>query len=87
MIVSELRINVNASFDSTDLLILDIFRRFPSRSLRVHTIVDILEYKEVVLNSWELRDRLRRLVILGLVVRHKGKRRDRYSISHEYMDP
>ncbi len=87
MIVSELRINVNASFDSTDLLILDIFRRFPSRSLRVHTIVDILEYKEVVLNSWELRDRLRRLVILGLVVRHKGKRSDRYSISHEYMDP
>ena len=87
MIVSELRINVNASFDSTDVLILDVFRRLPSRSLRVHTIVDILEYKEVVLNSWELRDRLRRLVILGLVVRHKGKRSDRYSISHEYMDP
>ncbi|SIM49491.1 hypothetical protein CSP5_0621 [Cuniculiplasma divulgatum] len=87
MNVTELKIKVNASFDSTDLLILDIFRRIPSRSLRVHTIVDILEYEEVMLNSWELRDRLRRLVILGLVVRHQGKRSDRYSISHEYMDP
>ena len=87
MIVSELRINVNASFDNIDMLIMSIFRRFPSRSLRVHTIVDILEYEEVMLNSWELRDRLRRLVVLGLVVRHKGKRSDRYSISHEYVDP
>ncbi|MFG1545904.1 MAG: hypothetical protein AAE976_05330 [Thermoplasmataceae archaeon] len=87
MIVSELKVSVNASFDNIDMLIMSIFRRFPSRSLRVHTIVDILEYEEVMLNSWELRDRLRRLVVLGLIVRHKGKRSDRYSISHEYVDP
>ena len=86
MIVSELKVSVNASFDNIDMLIMSIFRRFPSRSLRVHTIVDILEYEEVMLNSWELRDRLRRLVVLGLIVRHKGKRSDRYSISHEYVD-
>jgi len=87
MIVSELKVSVNASFDNIDMLIMSIFRRFPSRSLRVHTIVDILEYEEVMLNSWELRDRLRRLVVLGLIVRHKGKRSDRYSISYEYVDP
>ena len=83
MIVTETRITVNASIDSIDTLILGILKRFPSRSLRLHAITNILEYEGVFLNYAQLRDRLRRLVILGLVCRHRGKRADRYSIPQE----
>ena len=83
MIVTETRITVNASIDSIDTLILGILKRFPSRSLRLHAITNILEYEGVFLNYAQLRDRLRRLVILGLVCRHRGKRTDRYSIPQE----
>jgi hypothetical protein len=87
MIVTESRIMVNAGIDSIDTLILDILKRFPSRSLKLHAVLDILEYEQVLMNYAQLRNRFRKLVILGLVCRHKGKRVDRYSISHEYMDP
>ena len=83
MIVTETRITVNASIDSIDTLILGIFQRFPSLSLRVRTLIDILEYEGIFMNYAQLRDRLRRLVILGLVCRHRGKRTDHYSIPHE----
>ena len=86
MIVTESRITVNASIDSIDRLILGIFERFPSRSLRVHALIDILEYEGVFMNYAQLRDRLRKLVILGLVCRHREKRTDRYSIPPEYHD-
>ena len=83
MIVTETRITVNASIDSIDTLILGILKRFPSRSLKLHAITNILEYEGVFLNYAQLRDRLRRLVILGLVCRYRGKRADRYSIPQE----
>ena len=83
MIVTETRITVNASIDSIDTLILDILKRFPSRSLKLHAIINILEYEGIFMNYAQLRDRLRRLVILGLVCRHRGKRTDRYSIPQE----
>ena len=83
MIVTETRITVNASIDSIDTLILDILKRFPSRSLKLHAIMNVLEYEGVLMNYAQLRDRLRRLVILGLVCRHRGKRTDHYSIPQE----
>ena len=83
MIVTETRITVNASIDSIDTLILSILKRFPSRSLKLHAIINILEYEGASMNYAQLRDRLRRLVILGLVCRHKGNRFDRYSIPQE----
>ena len=83
MIVTESRIMVNAGIDSIDTLILGILKRLPSRSLRVHTLIDIMEYEGVFMNYAQVRDRLRRLVILGLVCRHRGKRTDRYSIPQE----
>jgi hypothetical protein len=83
MIVTETRITINASIDSIDTLILGILKRFPSRSLKLHAITNILEYEGVFLNYAQLRDRLRRLVILGLVCRRRGKRTDRYSIPQE----
>ena len=83
MIVTETRITVNASIDSIDTLILGILKRFPSRSLKLHAIINILEYEGVLLNYAQLRDRLRKLVILGLVCRHRGKRTDHYSIPQE----
>jgi hypothetical protein len=82
MIVAETRITVNASIDSTDTLILDILNRFLSRSLKLHAVIDILEYEGIFMNHAQLRDRLRKLVILGLICRHKGKRTDRYFLFH-----
>ena len=86
MPVIELRITVNASFDSTDQLIMNILRRFPSRTLKIHSILNLMEYEGVFMNYKQLGDRLRRLVILGIVCRHKDKRTDRYSISPEYLN-
>ena len=83
MIIAETRITVNASIDSIDTLILGILKRFPSRSLRLHAIINVLEYEGVFMNYAQLRDRLRKLVILGLVCRHRGKRTDHYSIPQE----
>ena len=83
MTVTKARITVNASIDSTDMLILNILKRFPSRSLRLHAIINVLEYEGVFMNYAQLRDRLRKLVILGLVCRHRGKRTDHYSIPQE----
>lgn len=76
----DLRVRVYARIDDTDNLILSIFRRYPSRSLKASTILNILEYEGVSMSPGQLRDRLRKLVILGLVCRHKGNRVDRYSL-------
>ena len=83
----ELTIRVIVRIDALDNLILSIFQRYPSRSQKASTLLDILEYEGIAITPAQLRDRLRKLVILGLLIRHDGKRTDRYSLSQDHEDP
>jgi hypothetical protein len=82
-----LTVKVIARIDSLDNTILSIFQRYPSRSMKASSILSVLEYEGIVITPAHLRDRLRKLVILGLLIRHDGKRTDRYSLSQDHEDP
>ncbi|MCL5990148.1 MAG: hypothetical protein M1166_07450 [Candidatus Thermoplasmatota archaeon] len=71
---------MNVYLDRTDYNILQVFRRYPDKAFYAHQLRTILGYSGLDINYGELRDRLKVLVVVGVVKREKGKRVSRYSL-------
>ena len=82
----ELKVTVSVTLDSNEDAILSILSRYPSRALKVSTLRNVMQYEEIDISAARLRDYLGKLVVLGIVIRQKGNRTDRYSVSPEYIE-
>ena len=78
MKTSVIIVNVSISLDDIATKIINIFRRGPSRGLRSHQIRDILEYEGYITGYGQIRYRLQRLSLVGVLEREKGSHYDRY---------
>lgn len=78
--MQSMRLVLDVTLDDVDEKILDVLRRYPSRSWKVHQIRTILQYEGIELGSGHIRYRLQILSALSLVRRERARRGDRYGI-------
>ena len=78
--VEVISIALNVYLDRTDYNILQVFRRYPNKAFYAHQLRTLLEVEGLEINSFELRERLRVLVIVGVLKREKSRKFFRYGL-------
>ncbi len=78
--IDPVRVELEVHLDEIDVKILDIFRKYPTKTFQAHQVRTILERRGLDIGYGELRDRLRVFVLIGLLKREKGKRISRYRL-------
>ena len=78
--IDPIRVELEVRLDETDAKILDIFRKYPTKTFQAHQVRTILESGGLDIGYGELRDRLRVFVLTGLLKRENGKRISRYRL-------
>ena len=84
--IDPIRVELEVRLDETDVKILDIFRKYPAKTFQAHQIRAILEDEGLDIGYGELRDRLRVLVIVGVLRRENGTKLFRYSLKTKKED-
>jgi hypothetical protein len=79
-------IALNVYLDRTDYNILQVFRRYPDKAFYAHQLRTILGYSGLDINYGELRDRLKVLVVVGVLKREKGRKFFRYGLEFRSHD-
>lgn len=78
--IDPVRVELEVRLDETDVKILDIFRKYPTKTFQAHQVRTILESGGLDIGYGELRDRLRVLVIVGVLRRENGTKLFRYRL-------
>ena len=84
--IDPVRVELEVRLDETDVKILDIFRKYPTKTFQAHQVRTILESGGLDIGYGELRDRLRVLVIVGVLRRENGTKLFRYSLETKKDD-
>ena len=78
--IDPVRVELEVHLDEIDVKILDIFKKYPTKTFQARQVRTILESRGLDIGYGELRDRLRVFVLIGLLKREKGKRISRYHL-------
>ena len=84
--IDPVRVELEVRLDETDVKILDIFRKYPTKTFQAHQVRTILESRGLDIGYGELRDRLIVLVIIGVLRRENGTKLFRYSLETKKDD-
>lgn len=63
------------------MILMEIFQRWPTKRWKVHQLRTILEYSDISISSAAIRDRLRILSSLSVILREGGSRVDSYHVN------
>jgi hypothetical protein len=72
--LDEIEITLKVCLDDIDQAILEIFKRSPTKTYKLHQIKTILDYQNIVLSPQKIEKRLDFFVILTILGKRKGSR-------------
>ncbi|MCL4420220.1 MAG: hypothetical protein M1477_00830 [Candidatus Thermoplasmatota archaeon] len=84
--IDPIHVELEVRLDEIDVEILNVFRKFPTKTFQAHQVRTILESGGIDIGYGELRDRLRVLVIVGILRRENGTKLFRYSLETKKDD-